>query len=307
VNGTAAVARYTLLELSRRRILLVFFIIGAAGIALLGILLKVFSSAIASTYTGGSSSGPNGGGPQFSSAQLSQLVELTFVQNLISALGIFALLIAFAIGMTAIYHDLESGSAVSIFSKPVSRFAFTVGKLAAAVVAIVVIVGLLGLEARLFILLFGGGLEQALTLEILAAVANAVTLMLLVLALSTWMNNIVAAVVAFIYNGAAGIVVALHNQMVAGFLGTNQIVHVGLTILYWIVPHSLVSDAPREIAKAEFTIFNTQNTGQNGGPNVNEALASIPGPSSVGEIIWWAFVIAVFASVVYLAVRRRQV
>jgi ABC-type transport system involved in multi-copper enzyme maturation permease subunit len=297
-----AVARYTLLELTRRRILLVFFLIGAAGIALLGILLKVFSSSISGTFQNGG--GPNGP-PQLSQAQLSQLVELTFVQNLIGVLGLFALLIAFAIGMTAIYHDLESGSAVSIFSKPVSRVAFTIGKVSAAVASIIVIVGLLGIEARLFILLFGGGLEQALTLEILAGVANAVTLMLLVLALTAWMNNIVAAIVAFIYNGAAGIVVALHNQMENGFLGDNQIVHGGLTILYWIVPHSLVSDAPREIARQEFTIFNAGNV--NVGENASQAVSGIPGPSSVGDIVWWAFVIAVFASLVYVAVRRRQV
>jgi ABC-type transport system involved in multi-copper enzyme maturation permease subunit len=298
-----AVARYTLLELTRRRILLVFFIIGAAGIALLGILLKVFSSSISGTFQngGGGANGP----AQLTQAQLNQLVELTFVQNLIGVLGLFALLIAFAIGMTAIYHDLESGSAIGIFSKPVSRVAFTVGKLAAAVAAIIVIVGLLGIEARLFILLFGGGLEQALTLEILAGVANAVTLMLLVLALTTWMNNIVAAVVAFIYNGAAGIVVALHNQMGNGFLGDNQIVHAGLTILYWIVPHSLVSDAPREIARQEFAIFNAGNV--NVGENASQAVSGIAGPSGVGDIVWWAFVIIVFASLVYVAVRRRQV
>ena len=294
-----SVARYTLIELTRRRILLVFFIIGAAGIALLGILLKVFSSSIAGTFSGG---GPNGS--QFTSAQLNQLVELTFVSNLISALGLFALLIAFAIGMTAIYHDLESGSAISIFSKPVSRFAFAVGKVSAAVVAIIVIVGLLGIEARLFILLFGGGLEQALTLEIVASVANAITLMLLVMALTTWMNNIVAAVVAFIYNAIAGIVVALHNQLVSGFLGDNQLVHAGLTVLYWIVPHSLISNAPREIAQQELSIF---NAGESGGPSVSQSLSGVPGASGVGDIVWWAFVIVVFASLVYVAVRRRQV
>ena len=54
------------------------------------------------------------------------------VSQLIDVIGFFALLIAFAIGMTAIYHDLESGAAVGIFSKPVSRLSFTAGKLAAA-------------------------------------------------------------------------------------------------------------------------------------------------------------------------------
>src|ERR1700730_12756653 len=128
--------------------------------------------------------------------------------------------------------------------------------------------------------------------------------MLIVLPLSTWMNNIIAAVVAFVYNGAAGVVVALHNQMAAGFLGDNQLLKRGLNVLYWLVPHQLVSDAPKELARAEFDLFAQQNQG---GPDINQALAGVPGPSGAGDIIWWAFVVAVLASLVYVAVRRRQV
>ena len=134
MNGALAVSRYTLIEISRRRLLLVFFAIGAVGIGGLGILLKVFTSAFVGSASFG---GPPGSGP--TAAQMEKLTELSFVSNLIGVLGLFALLIAFAIGMTAIYHDLESGAAVAIFSKPVSRFAFTVGKLVAAVVAMIAI------------------------------------------------------------------------------------------------------------------------------------------------------------------------
>jgi ABC-type transport system involved in multi-copper enzyme maturation permease subunit len=298
VNGTLAVARYTLLELTRRRILLVFFIIGALGIGVIGLGLKVFSSA----FTTGVTFGPPG--TVQDPAKLNRFLELMFVSDLVSVLGFFALLIAFAIGMTAIYHDLDSGAAVAIFSKPVSRLAFTAGKLAAAVVAIVVIVGALSIEASLFGLLFGGGLEQTLAVETVAQVANALTLVLIVLALSTWMNNIVAAVVAFIYNAAAGVVVLLYNQMLAGFLGDNGVLKVGLHVLYWVVPHQLVSDAPRQLAAAEFDLFASQNQG---GEDITQALAGVPGPSGAADIIWWAFVIVVLASLVYLAVRRRQV
>ena len=124
MNGALAVARYTLLELTRRRILLIFFIIGALGIAALGIGLKVFAEELVPRVeTGGQGPSPE---------QFRQLTELSFVSDLLSVLGLFALLIAFSIGMTAIYHDIESGAAVAIFSKPVSRFAFTIGKIAAA-------------------------------------------------------------------------------------------------------------------------------------------------------------------------------
>jgi ABC-type transport system involved in multi-copper enzyme maturation permease subunit len=285
VNGAAAVARYTLIELSRRRILLVFFIIGAVGIALLGIGLKVFSSAFSSVVV----TGPNGTAPD--PAKLQRAFELGFVNDLIGALGFFALLIAFGIGMTVIYHDLESGAAVSIFSKPVSRAAFTVGKVAAAIVAMIAIVGVLSLEARLLMLLFGtGGLGSALWIETVAQVANAITLMLLVMALSTWMNNIVAAIVAFVYNAVAGVVV-------------------GLNIAYWFAPHPLMSDARRQIAMAEFELISSLGEGPRGGrgPARDQFLAGIPGASGAGDIIWWVFVMCVFAGLAYYAVRRRQV
>ena len=300
MNGGLAVARYTLLELSRRRLLLVFFIIGAGGIALLGAVLKVFTSVFGGNII---VSGP--GAQQPDPAQVQQVIELGFVSDLIGVLQFFALLIAFAIGMTAIYHDLESGAAVSIFSKPVSRLAFTVGKVGAAVVAMIVIVGVLSIEARLVMLLFGGGLEQALWFETLASVANGVMLMLLVLALSTWMNNIIAAVVAFVYNVVAGIIVALHQALDAGNLGNNQVVSALVNTFYWLVPHALRSDAQREITRKSFEVFSPQAGGN--GPSTDQIVAGIPGASSVADIVWWVFVVAVFATLVYVAVRRRQV
>jgi ABC-type transport system involved in multi-copper enzyme maturation permease subunit len=298
VKGALAVARYTVVDLSRRRILLVFLIIGGIGIAAIGISLRFFSSEV----TSGARFGPPG--TATNPAKVNGFLDLMFVTDLVGALGLFALLIAFAIGMTAIYHDLESGAAVAIFSKPVSRIAFTVGKVGAALAALIAIVSVLSIEATLVGLLFGGGLEQTLAVEAVAQVANAVTLMLIVLALSTWLNNIVAAIVAFMYDAAAGVVVALHSSMVAGFLGDNQLIKVGLNILYWLVPHQLTSDAPRELVKAELELFSAPNQTN---ADIAQALAAVPGASGATDIIWWAFVVAVMATLVYVAVRRRQV
>jgi len=299
VSGTLAVVRYSLVELSRRRILIVFFAVGAAGIVLIAALLKVFTTALTGNVSFQSS------GSSLDPATLDHALELGFVSDIISVLGLFALLIAFGIGMTVIYHDLESGAAISIFSKPVSRVAFTAGKVAAAIVAMIVIVGVLGIEARLVMVLFGtGDLGPALWWETVAQVANAITLMLLVMALSTWMNNIIAAVVAFIYNAVAGVVVALHAQALAGGLGNNAVLKTGLDVLYWVVPHALISDAPREIAKAEFALVAAASRG---GPTADQFLSSVPSASGATDILWWAFGIAVFALLVYSAVRRRQV
>jgi ABC-type transport system involved in multi-copper enzyme maturation permease subunit len=289
-----------MLELSRRRLLLVFFIIGAGGIALLGILLKVAANLAGATIV---VSGP--GAVQPDPAKVRQVLEYGFVSDLLSVLGLCTLVIGIAIGMTAIYHDLDSGAAVSIFSKPVSRAAYTIGKLCAAIVAMLVIIGLLSVEARFVMFLFGGGLEQALWVETLTSVANGVALMLLVLALSTWMNNIIAVVVALVYRGVEQVLVSLHQAAVAGFLGTNALLNGAVNVAYWLVPHPLTSDAPREIARAELAVF-APPPGE-GGPNIDQALASIPGASSISDILWWVFVVALFALLCYTAVRRRQV
>ena len=294
MNGTLAVARYTLLELSRRRILLVFFVVGAVGIVLLGVFLKIANTLA----TRGTAQSVNGA-TQLDPAQMNQLLEAVFVTYLLGALGIFSLLIAFAIGMTAIYHDLESGTAVSLFSKPISRLAYTIGKISAAVAALVLVVGVLAIEARLAMLLFGGGLEGALTAEVLAVVANTVVVMLIVLALSTWMNNIIAAVVAFIYyDVVAALVVTIRNLTDQGVIDNGFLKGV-FDVLYWVVPHELTSSASGDIAR-EIQL--------SGGGSANAAtLAAIPPASGAGDILWWAFVVIVFSSLVYVAVRRRQV
>jgi len=290
VNGALAVTRYTLLELSRRRILLVFAIIGALGIVALGLGMKLLYEIALRPDLGRSTNDP---------AVVNRFLELQFVTYLVQALGVFAALIAYAIGMTAIYHDLESGAAVSIFSKPVTRIAFTAGKVVAAVAGLVVVVGLLAVETRIVMLLFGGGLENALTGEVLAAVANVIVVMLLVLALSTWMNNIVAAVVAFMYsNVVEGIIVFIHRFADAGAI-SNQTVRTIFDVLYWFVPHPLVSSMVGDLARAQVEMSQQ--------PLTNQVTASIPAASAAGDIAWWVATVVVFCALLYYSVRRRQV
>jgi ABC-type transport system involved in multi-copper enzyme maturation permease subunit len=292
LNGTLAIARYSLVELSRRRILLVFFIIGALGILGLGVGLKVIYSVASSSTQGGF--GPNNVDP----AVFNHFLELLFLSYIFGALGVFGLLIAYGIGMTAIYHDLDSGAAVSIFSKPVSRLAFTTGKIAAAVAALLVIMGLLAVEARLVMFLFGGGLENALTGAVLAVIGNTIVVMLLVLALSTWMNNIVAAIVAFIYyNVVAGVISFVRNLTDSGVIGSG-IVKTIFDALYWLVPHELISSATGDLVRAQVAIQ---------GGRASTAIAGVPQASTTGDIVWWAFVVCLFCGLVYYSVRRREV
>jgi ABC-type transport system involved in multi-copper enzyme maturation permease subunit len=290
VKGALAVTRYTLVELSRRRILLVFAVVGALGIVALGVGLKLLYEVAAANSFGNARVDP---------ALLAKFLELLFVTYVVQALGLFALLIAYAIGMTAIYHDLDSGAAVSIFSKPVTRLAFTAGKVGAATVGLLVVVGLLAIETRIVMLIFGGGLENALTGEILAVVGNTMVAMLIVLALSTWMNNIVAAVVAFIYTSVVeGVIVFIHRLADQGAIG-NETVKVIFDVVYWFVPHPLVSSAAGDLARTQIQM--------SGGPVTSQITASIPASSGAGDIAWWAVTVVVFCALLYFSVRRRQV
>lgn len=291
MNGGLAVARYTLLELSRRRILLVFFIIGALGIVAVGVGLKLI-------YTVSSGQG-SFGGPNVDPAVFNHFLEILFVSYVFEALAVFALLVAYGIGMTTIYHDLDSGAAVSIFSKPVSRLAYTAGKISAAVAALVVIVGVLAIEARLVMFLFGGGLENALTSEVVYAVANTLVVMLIVLALSTWMNNIVAAIVTFVYyNVIAGVLVYVYDLANSGVIG-NGFLKTVFEMTYWLVPHPLVSSAVGDLVKAGSALSTR--------PGAGSAVAGIPSASGTGDLVWWAFMVVLFSGLVYYSVRRRQV
>jgi hypothetical protein len=93
--------------------------------------------------------------------------------------------------------------------------------------------------------------------------------------------------------------------MQTGSFGNNAVLHAGLTALYWLVPHPLMSDAARQIARAQYELFSTPEN--QGGPPIDQVLGGIPGASGAGDITWWVFVLVVFAGLVYYAVRRRQV
>ncbi|HSS62383.1 MAG TPA: hypothetical protein VLK30_13095, partial [Candidatus Limnocylindrales bacterium] len=258
MNGTLAVTRYTLLELSRRRVLLVFFLLGFLGIIALAVGLKILASILTNSS--------------------SQTLGLQFAVFITGVLRDFGLLIAYGIGMTAIYHDLDSGAAVSIFSKPVSRLAFAAGKILAAAIGLVVIVGLLAAETGLVTFLFGGGYQDTIDSEILAVVANMIVVVLILLALTTWMNNIVAALVAFVYYNvlASAVVSSLHALVVSGEI-ENAPARAVIDTVYWFFPHPLTSDIPAALLRA--------GAGEGGarGPLGGGLVLSASGP---GDIAW---------------------
>ena len=91
----------------------------------------------------------------------------------------------------------------------------------------------------------------------------------------------------------------VEHMLADGGLIGNAAVRNVFDVLYWLVPHQLVSSAIRDLAKAQIEIA--------GGATSNQALASVPAPSGAGDIAWWGFTVLAFAGLVYYAVRRRQV
>src|SRR3989442_8818091 len=103
--------------------------------------------------------------------------------------------------------------------------------------------------------------------------------MLIVISVSTWMNNILAAIAAFIYyNVITGVISTIHILADGGVIGNNVVRDV-FDVLYWHVPHQLVSTAVRDLSQAEIQISAVVEN--------NQALATIPSPSSAGGIAWW--------------------
>src|SRR5713226_6763007 len=160
MSQALAVGRYTLIELTRRRLLGVIVAIGVvltAGIAVAPHVLR-------------------------------QPTPKDGVIVVLVALGAevpYAMtLCAFAVGMTVINHDLDSGAVVSIFAKPVSRSSYTFGKLLAAVsllLAAIFTAGSLGVVAA-----NGGGVYATAFWTCAALAANIVLLMLLLMVLTVY-------------------------------------------------------------------------------------------------------------------------
>ena len=121
-----AVARYTMLELTRRRLLVMIL---AFGVLLMG------GIAIAPHVL-----------PGMKSDQDRVIAMLTALAGVVPNA---VTLCAFAVGMTVINHDLDSGAVISIFSKAVNRASYTAGKLLAAISLLLMIAAIFAVGSLL--------------------------------------------------------------------------------------------------------------------------------------------------------------
>ncbi|MHB8572875.1 MAG: ABC transporter permease subunit [Candidatus Dormibacteria bacterium] len=272
-----AVALYTMLEMRRRRLLLVF--------AALAVLLSIGFGVIGVYAVQNGSGIPPG-------ILLTQAVGLA---------GFFCWMAAIAIGMTTINHDLDRGAAIAILSKPVSRLEYLAGKLLASAAGLVMILGLVGLGLLLTVLLAGTTDLAIPLLEALAALAaNLLLLLILILMFSVFLNNILAAILGVVITTLAGwiaTVSALLDAAAASTAGglppaidtTRSVVDV----LYWVFPHPL---------KSALTA-STLGANVQGGGNLS-ALATASG---LADVVFWAAYCAVLLLVMHQALARRQV
>ena len=271
-----AVARYTLIELTRRRLLVVIVAIGVvlmAGIAI---------------------------APHVLPGQQTDTDRVIVMLTALSAEVPYAItLCAFAVGMTVINHDLDSGAVISIFAKPVSRASYTGGKLLAAIsllllIAAIFTVGSLGVVAA-----NGGSVYGVVFWTCAALAANIVLLMLLVMALTVSVNNIVAAALVLILHYVAGQVLTLH-AMVQHNIITDAIAKAVITAFYWGVPHELTSGLQRQILQLQIQAGELRFQG-------NSPLDRLPNASGAVDIaFWFAYVVAIVL-ILFWSVRRKQV
>ncbi|MFY9613988.1 MAG: hypothetical protein WAT58_01195 [Candidatus Dormiibacterota bacterium] len=276
-----AVAYYSLKEMTRRKLL--YFIVGGGAVLVLalGILVTLIRA-----------NAPVGAVPDqdFSGFVLIQLSGVV---------SIFAWVASIAIAVTLINHDLESGSVVSIFSKPVSRLSYALGKVLAAAAMLLAVVVVLGIGTQVIVLTNGGGHEWPLLKTFLLIAANQLTQMLVILVLSVVMNNIVAAIIGIVIIQVGKFVAAahsiLHTFIDQGATGSNiRAISTVFDVVFWIVPRELQSDLVRDV------YLNAQATRD----AVGLGTIYVSGPLDVAY--WLAWVALLFFLLIWV-LRRREV
>ena len=276
MTQTLAVARYTVLELTRRRLLLVIVAVG---------LVLITGIAIAPFVLPGNPTETD-----------RLVVSLTGLQGVVPDA---VLLCAVAIGMTVINHDLDSGAVVSIFAKPVSRGSYTAGKLLAGGSLLLLIAAIFTAGSLTIVGLDGGHAYDVVFWACAAIGANVLLLMLLTMALTVYLNNVIAAVIVLAFNYVAGNVLALY-AMVQHNVITDTVAKALVSAAYWTVPHELTSNLERTILQMQ---LDTRELVVGGG----DPLARIPGASTNVDIVFWLGYIVAICLLLFWAVRRKQV
>jgi ABC-type transport system involved in multi-copper enzyme maturation permease subunit len=208
-------------------------------------------------------------------------------------------LCAFAVGMTVINHDLDSGAVVSIFAKPCPRASYTAGKLLAALLLLLSIAAIFTVGSLLVVAVTGGGVYQVVFWTCAALAANIVLLMLLVMVLTVYINNVIAAAIVLVFHFIAGNVLILH-AMAQNNVITDSIAKALIKVVYWGVPHELTSTLQRQILELQIGTGIVRFRG-------SSPLDRLPVASGSADIAFWLAYVVAIALILFWSVRRKQV
>ncbi len=280
MTSALTVVRYTLLEQTRRMVLIALIAIAVLLIVAIGVAPLLIPGA------------PTG-----------EDRNNVIVNAASSVVGIFTFVCAIAIGMTVIYNDLDGGGIVTILAKPISRLSYTIGKILAAMLMLILTVGAMAVTFLVILRLNGGGFEVVVAGYLAVQLAQVVLFAVLVMALTVIFNNTVAAIIGFVFSQVVNVVALLHT------LVQNKVIHSSLwdpviNVVYWLVPHQLNSELPREIVRSA---LRRHPRPPGAGGRAFDPLSQIPNASGPADVAFWAAYLVVLCALLYLLVRRRQV
>jgi ABC-type transport system involved in multi-copper enzyme maturation permease subunit len=275
IARAAMVARYTLVEQRRRRLLLAFIVIEVLLAAGIGIAPYVIGAAATGEER-----------------------ALVLLSTLTGTLAPAIVICAVAAGMTIIRQDVDSGALTAILAKPLPRAAYAAGKLAAALALLAIVDAVFTACCAILLVLDGGGHFGALALYLAAQAANSALVMIVVMILTVSWSSVVAALVSLALLFVDSIVATLHAAMQGGAIRSpawRPLVDVAYTLL----PRGLETNLAREIVDASARLH----------PGAPTALppGGVPAASSMGDIVAWAVWLTALCVALGLAVRRKQI
>jgi ABC-type transport system involved in multi-copper enzyme maturation permease subunit len=269
------VARYTLVEQRRRRLLLAFVVIEVLLAAGIGIAPFVIGAG--------------------STGEERALFLLSALGGVVSpALFIFAI----AVGMTILRHDVDSGALAAILAKPLSRTGYASGKLLAAAALLGLVGVVFAASCAVLLALDGGGHVGVFAVYLVVNAANAALVMVLVMILSVYASGVLAALGGIGLVFVLSIVSTLHTAEQGGMI-RSELWRAVVDVAYGVLPRALTSNLERDIVQTSLRLH----------PNAQPAFppGSVPGPSSMGDIVAWAVWVTALCVALGLAVRRKQI
>jgi ABC-type transport system involved in multi-copper enzyme maturation permease subunit len=150
------------------------------------------------------------------------------------AVTAFGVIVAAFIAATLVRKEIEKRTVFILFSKPVSRGAFIVGKFAGLAATLAVVIGGMGLFLFVVTLLVGGGASGM----ILVATALIYLQVLTVVAVVVFFSTVTSAILASMLG--LGVFVAgqlSHNVLSLSRIGANAVTEVASWVVFVVIPN----------------------------------------------------------------------